>query len=83
VTTLEDKVKVCTDRFYLKGVSLVFDRGVVSEDNLQLVDKDQTLKYITTLDKNQIPKVEGANLQLSKDPKISNQYLEQGKLVLE
>jgi len=74
VTTLEDKVKACKDRFHLKGVSLVFDRGIVSEDNLQLVDKDKekTLKYITTLDKNQIPKVEGINLQLFKDLTIKN-----------
>ncbi|MCK4307907.1 IS1634 family transposase [candidate division WOR-3 bacterium] len=74
VTTLEDKVKACKDRFHLKGVSLVFDRGVVSENNLQLVDEDKekTLKYLCTLDKNQIPKVEGVNLQLFKDLTIKN-----------
>ena len=74
VTTLKDKVKACRDRFHLKDVSLVFDRGVVSEDNLQLIDKnkEKSLKYITTLDKNQIPKVEGVNLQLFKDLTIKN-----------
>ena len=74
VTTLKDKVKACRDKFHLKGVSLVFDRGVVSEDNLQLIDEDKEkrLKYITTLDKNQIPKVEGVNLQLFKDLTIEN-----------
>jgi len=76
VTTLEDKVKALRDRFHLKGVCLVFNRGIVSEDNLQLVDADEdgekTLKYISTLDKNQIPKVEGINLQLFKDLTIKN-----------
>jgi len=74
VTTLKDKVKACRDKFHLKGVCLVFDRGVVSEDNLQLIDEDKEkrLKYITTLDKNQIPKVEGVNLQLFKDLTIEN-----------
>jgi len=74
VSTLEDKVKACKDRFHLKGVSLVFDRGIVSEDNFQLLDEDEEkrLKYITTLDKNQIPKVEEVNLQLFKDLTIKN-----------
>jgi len=74
VTTLEDKVKARKNRFHLKSVSLVFDRGIVSEDNLQLVDEDKekTLKYISTLDKNQIPKVEGVNLQLFKDLTVEN-----------
>jgi len=74
VTTLKDKIKACKDRFHLKDVSLVFDRGVVSEDNLQLVDEDKekTLKYLCTLDKNQIPRVEGVNLQFFKDLTIKN-----------
>jgi len=76
VTTLEDKVKACKDRFHLKDVSLVFDRGIVSEDNLQLIDadkdKEKTLKYLCTLDKNQIPRVEGVNLELFKNLTIKN-----------
>jgi len=74
VTTLKDKVKALRDRFHLRDISLVFDRGIVSEDNLQLVDEDKekTLKYISTLDKNQIPKVGGVNLQLFKDLTIKN-----------
>jgi len=74
VTTLKDKVEALRDRFHLRDISLVFDRGIVSEDNLQLVDEDKekTLKYISTLDKNQIPKVEGVNLQLFKDLTIRN-----------
>ncbi len=76
-TTLKDKVEACRDRFHLKDISLVFDRGIVSEDNLQSIDKDEnqgkgesekrTLKYISTLDKNQIPKIEGVDLQVFKD----------------
>jgi len=71
VTTLKDKVKVCRNRFHLKDISLVFDRGIVSEENLQLIDEED-LKYISTLDKNQIPKVKGANLQLFKDLTVEN-----------
>ena len=80
VTTLKDKVKTCRDRFGLKDVCLVFDRGIVSEENLQLVDEEQTLKYITTLDKNQIPKVKGNNLQGFKDLTIENINKEIGSL---
>ena len=72
VTTLKDKVKACRDRFHLRDVSLVFDRGIVSEENLQLVDEEESLKYISTLDKNQIPKVEGVNLQVFKDLTVEN-----------
>jgi len=71
VTTLKDKVKVCRNRFHLKDISLVFDRGIVSEENLQLIDEED-LKYISTLDKNQIPKVKGVNLQLFKDLTVEN-----------
>lgn len=79
-TTLKDKVKACRDRFHLKDISLVFDRGIVSEDNLQSIDKDENqgqgekraLKYISTLDKNQIPKIKEINLQVFKDLTIEN-----------
>ena len=72
VTTLKDKVAACRKQFHLENVSLVFDRGIVSEKNLQMIEKEKTFKYITTLDKNQIPKVKGANLRIFKELTAGN-----------
>lgn len=41
------------DRFKVNGVTLVFDRGMVSEDNLILLEEAK-IKYISAMDKNQI-----------------------------
>lgn len=79
VTTLKDKVTTCKERFSLSEVSLVFDRGIVSEENFQLIDEED-LKYISTLDKNQIPKIKVANLQIFKDLTIENIEEEIGSL---
>jgi transposase len=72
VTTLEDTVAACRERFHLKDVSLVFDRGIISEDNLELITETKTLKYISTLDKNQIPQIKGVNLEVFKDLTVEN-----------
>jgi len=66
VKTLKDNIDACKERFGLKGISVVFDRGIVSDQNLELIDKSE-LKYITALDKNQIPKIKGIDLNLFKD----------------
>jgi hypothetical protein len=47
----------------LKDISLVFDRGIVSETNLELVDSHE-LKYITALDKDQITQIPGVDLSV-------------------
>ena len=63
VKTLEDNINACIHRFGLKKISLVFDRGIVSDDNLELVDQ-ASLKYISALDKSQIPGVVGKGLNI-------------------
>jgi transposase len=63
VKTLEDNINACIHRFGLKKISLVFDRGIVSDDNLELVDQ-ASLKYISALDKSQIPGIAGKELNV-------------------
>lgn len=50
ITWLLDKVK---ERFQNISINLVFDRGMVSDDNLTLLE-DAGIKYISAMDKNQI-----------------------------
>ena len=56
VKTLKRNLNACKTRFALgqKNVTLVFDRGIVSEDNAVLIEEAQ-MKYISALDRNQIP----------------------------
>jgi transposase len=72
VTTLKHNIEACRTRFKLNDsdVTMVFDRGIISEDNASLIDSAQ-MKYISALDRNQIPGC-GFNLQvfenISDDP---------------
>jgi transposase len=56
VKTLEQNINACKTRYKLSGrnVTLVFDRGIISEDNGALIDT-ANMKYISALDRNQIP----------------------------
>jgi len=56
VKTLKRNINACKTRFKLSGanVTLVFDRGIISDDNAQLIE-DADMKYISALDRNQIP----------------------------
>ncbi|MFH1780831.1 MAG: IS1634 family transposase [Candidatus Nealsonbacteria bacterium] len=56
VKTLKKNIQACQKRFKLSGsnVTLVFDRGIISDDNANLIDGAQ-MKYISALDRNQIP----------------------------
>jgi len=56
VKTLKQNIDACKTRFQLndKNVTLVFDRGIISDDNGDAVE-DAGMKYISALDKNQIP----------------------------
>ena len=69
VKTLKTNTNACKTRFKLSGsnVTLVFDRGIISDDNAQLV-KDAKMKYISALDRNQIA---GCGIDLSPFKKIS------------
>ena len=63
VNTLVENIDACTERFKLRNINVVFDRGIVSNDNLTYIDKKK-LKYITALDKDQIPQIETVDLSV-------------------
>lgn len=46
------------ERFKIKGITVVFDRGMVSDDNLTLLEEEK-IKYISAMDKNQIEGITG------------------------
>ena len=71
VKTLKTNINACKTRFKLSGanVTLVFDRGIISDDNAQLI-KDAKMKYISALDRNQIA---GCGIDLSPFKKISSE----------
>ena len=50
---------------------MVFDRGLVSDENLGLIE-DKNLKYITALDRDQIPNIPNIDLQVFKDLNSGN-----------
>lgn len=56
VKTLEQNINACKRRFKLSSsdVTLVFDRGIISDDNAGRIE-DAHMKYISALDRNQIP----------------------------
>lgn len=56
VKTLKQNINACKIRFGLgkRNVTLVFDRGIISDDNAALIE-DAQMKYISALDRNQIP----------------------------
>ncbi len=43
-------------RFQLPHITLVFDRGMVSDENLEQIERDQ-IKYISAMDRNQIENI--------------------------
>jgi transposase len=71
VNTLINNVDACTKRFNLKDINMVFDRGIVSDDNLTYIC-DKNLKYISALDKDQIPKIASIDLSVFNDITFDN-----------
>lgn len=71
VNTLINNVDACTQRFKLKHITMVFDRGIVSDDNLTYID-DEQLKYISALDKDQIPKLASIDLSVFNGITVDN-----------
>jgi len=69
VKTLKRNINACKTRFKLSGanVTLVFDRGIISDDNAQMIE-DANMKYISALDRNQIP---GCGVDLTSFKQIS------------
>ena len=62
VHTLEENIQAC-QALDAGPVTMVFDRGLVSKSNLKLL-LDEQVKFISALDKPQIPKVEGIDFGL-------------------
>ena len=50
------------ERFDISRMTLVFDRGMVSEDNLLLLEQAE-VKYISAMDKSQLEKISGVDFQ--------------------
>jgi len=69
VKTLKRNINACKTRFKLSGanVTLVFDRGIISDENGQMIE-DAKMKYISALDRNQIP---GCGIDLTPFKQIS------------
>ena len=70
VKTLKRNINACKIRFGLhkRNVTLVFDRGIISDDNADLIE-DAQMKYISALDRNQIPSC-GVSLEPFKELEI-------------
>ena len=71
VKTLVGNVEACRERFGLESITFVFDRGIVSDDNLDYIS-DRGFKYISALDKDQIPNIKGADLSIFNDISLDN-----------
>jgi transposase len=71
VDTLLGNVDACKRRFALKNITLVFDRGIVSDDNLDYIT-EKKLKYISALDKNQITNIERIDLNVFSNLTLDN-----------
>lgn len=70
VHTLQENVEACR-QLGVKEVTMVFDRGLVSQKNLKLLqgeegedEEGEEVKFISALDKPQIPKVKGIDLRV-------------------
>ena len=71
VNTLEQNIKACKERFKLGdcNVTLVFDRGIISDNNVKCIETAH-MKYISALDRNQIP---GSGIDLKPFRSLSSQ----------
>lgn len=67
VKTLQANIDACKSRFDLggKNVTLVFDRGIISDENADCIDNAK-MKYVSALDRNQIPTC-GIDIELLSD----------------
>lgn len=63
VSTLKERIDYCQNNFGRSNITFVFDRGIVSENNLEYIQLTNHYKYISALDRDQIPKVKNVNLE--------------------
>lgn len=71
VKTIEYLLKKCKTTLGHKNITIVFDRGMVSDANLTDIE-EATLKYISALDKDQIPGIAKETLKKFKDLDVDN-----------
>ena len=67
-TTISWLIERLTKRFKVQQTTLVFDRGMVSDDNLTYIES-YNIKYITAMDKNQIRSI--ANIDFNEYTKLN------------
>ena len=67
VSTLKTNTDLWKQQFNFSKIIIVFDRGMVSDENLKNLENDDSYLYITALDKDQIAGVERVNLERFKD----------------
>jgi transposase len=79
IHTIENIIKACEQRFKLQDISMVFDRGLVSEESLGLIEQ-RGLKYISALDHDQIPNVANMDLIIFKDLDLETAFKSIAKL---
>ena len=58
-TTINWLLQRLKDRFKINQTTLVFDRGMVSDENLVLLEKEK-IKYISAMDKSQLKPITGS-----------------------
>ncbi len=61
-TTVKDLLRVLKDRLGIEQCLMVFDRGMVSVENLEAISA-QNLTYVSALDKNEIPDILESDFQ--------------------
>jgi transposase len=74
VSTLTKNTDLWQKQFNFSKIILVFDRGMVSDENLLNLENKQSYLYITALDKPQITGVKKVNLERFKD--FTNETIE-------
>ncbi len=67
VKTLTGNADKWAQKFGFEKITLVFDRGMVSDDNLAHLENQKKYLYITSLDKNQLSGVERINSERFKN----------------
>ena len=58
VNTIDWLLGCIKERFKIEGITLTFDRGMVSDDNLAALESEE-IKYISAMDKNQVEGITG------------------------
>ena len=74
VTTIVNLADNLRKKLNLKECTLIFDRGMVSQDNLYYLE-DKEFQYVTALDRNQIEGLDLFDLSLFKDIDLSKENL--------